>query len=267
MAIPTAADLLAERFLRPPKTARGIYLDRRPGHADVRMRFVWATPSRWVWMHLGEPAAGALTDGTTNVIVQDGAAAVVTTSGEVVTSHRLGNLFRPRNYDFSDAVSGPVTAGTAVGRQAWTFRAEPTTPGKSAVEVAFDTGSGVILFLRTDDSYLGFEELELDEDIPADTFRWSGPVEPRPVGTALVIPEVGGTHSVLWEVSVRGRPVFHHDGPSGVTKDEAIAWGEERAARTYLRGDRTRAYAAASGSLVTQEDVGVGPEPAPEGGR
>lgn len=84
MQVPAAKDLVAEKFLRPPRTARGIYLDRSPKQDDVHMRFVWATPNKWVWMHAAEPLAGAITDGTTNVIIEDGVAVLVTEEGEGV---------------------------------------------------------------------------------------------------------------------------------------------------------------------------------------
>src|SRR4051794_10030421 len=51
VTVPTASDLVSERFLRPPTTARGIYLDRRPDHVDTHMRFTWSRPDKWVWLH------------------------------------------------------------------------------------------------------------------------------------------------------------------------------------------------------------------------
>jgi hypothetical protein len=237
MQVPEAVDLVAEKFLRPPRTARGIYLDRRPGHEDVHMRFVWAAPNKWVWMHNEEPLAGAITDGTTNVIIEDGIAILVTDDGEVGTTHRLRNLLRPRGYDFEGWELGPVSAGTLIGRPAWFFSSTPTMSGRTAHELAFDADSGVILCMRTVESYLGFEELELDAEIPDETFQWDGPVERRRIGRALVIPEEDGMFSVTWEVSVRGRPMFDQQGPGGISWDEAVAWGEERAATTVVRGE------------------------------
>ncbi len=237
MTVPTASDLVTEKFLRPPTTARGIYLDRRPGHSDVHMRFIWASPNKWMWVHAAEPAAGAITDGTTNVIIEDGVAVLVTDQGEVGTTHRLRNLLRPRGYDFEGLELGPVSAGTAIGRSAWFFNSKPTIEGKTAHELAFDAESGVILFMRSDDAYLGFEDQVLDEEIPDDAFRWNGPVEPRKIGRALVIPEDDGTYSVIWEVSVRGRPMLHQQGPGGISRDETVGWGEDRAARTVVRGE------------------------------
>ena len=102
-------------------------------------------------------------------------------------------------------------------------------------EVVFDADSGVILCMRNDGSYLGFEELELDEPLPPETFKWSGPVEPRKIGSALGVPEEDGTFSVGWDVSVRGRGVFHQQGLGGVSREEAISWGEVRAAITHVR--------------------------------
>jgi len=236
MSVPTAADLVTEKFLRPPITARGVYLDRRPGHKDVHMRFVWASPDKWVWMHAAEPLAGALTDGITNVIVENGVGVLVTNEGEVGTTHRLRNLLGPSGYDFEGWELGPVSAGTHIGRSAW-FTSTPTMSGKAAHEVVFDADSGVILCMRSDGTYVGFEELELDEEIPDETFRWTGPVEPRKIGRALVIPEGDGTRSVIWEVSVRGRPMCHQNGPARISRDEAIAWGEKRAAKTIVRGE------------------------------
>lgn len=234
---PTARELIDEKFLRSPKSARGVYLDRRVGHGDVHMRFVWESPSKWVWMHEAAPLSGALTDGTINVIVKDGVAVLVSEEGEVGTTPRLLNMFRPSNYDFDGWELGPVTEVTVVGRSAWSFTCTPSAPGKRPHEVVFDADSGVILCMKGEGSYLGFEELELDEDIPEETFRWSGPVEPCKVGGALVIPEDDGTFSVGWQVSVRGRFMFHQQGLGGVSRDEAIAWGEARAAKTYVRGE------------------------------
>lgn len=237
MQVPAAQDLVAEKFLRPPRSARGIYLDRRPGHQDVQMRFVWAAPNKWIWMQEAEPLAGAMTDGTTNVLIEDGVAVLVTDQGEVGTTHRLRNLLQPSGYDFERWELGPVSAGTHISRSAWFFSSTPMMSGKTAHEVVFDADSGVILCMRGDGTYLGFEELELDEGTPDETFRWNGPVNPRKVGRALVIPEGDGTYSVIWEVSVRGRPMFHQQGPPGISRDEAIPWGEERAARTVVRGE------------------------------
>lgn len=218
MTVPTATDLITERFLRPPTTARGVYLDRRPSHDDVHMRLVWAAPNKWVWMHTAEPAAGAITNGMTNIIIEEGAAVVITDEGEVGTTHRLRNLLRPRGYDFEGWELGPVSAGTAVGRSAWFFSVTPTMPGKAAHEVAFDAESGVILFMRSDEYYLGFEVLQLDEVIPDETFQWDGPVEPRKVGQALVIPEEDGTflrHLGFrsWSIDVRSPGTYQdHEG-------------------------------------------------------
>jgi hypothetical protein len=55
-----------------------------------------------------------------------------------------------------------------------------------------------------------------------------------------VVHEDDGTFSVLWEISMRGWPMFYQDAPTGFTKDEAVAWGEERAARTHIRPEETR---------------------------
>jgi hypothetical protein len=115
------------------------------------------------------------------------------------------------------------------------FAATHESLPKTAHELAFDAEYGVILFMRSDEAYLGFEELTLDDELPDDAFRWDGPVEHRKVGRALVTPEEDGTYSVIWEISVRGRSMFHQDGPAGITKDEAVAWGEERATMTTIR--------------------------------
>jgi hypothetical protein len=40
---------------------------------------------------------------------------------------------------------------------------------------------------------------------------------------------------VHWEISIKGRSMYHADGPAQVTRDAAVAWGEERAARTSIR--------------------------------
>ena len=189
-------------------------------------------------MHTADPLAGAITDGTTNVIVEDGVAVLVTDEGEVHTTHRLSNLLRPSLCDFEGCELGRVMAVTWIGRSAWSIPCKPSTPGKHAHDIVFDAESGVLLCVRTGDSYLGFEELELDEVIPARTFRWSGPVEPRKVGRALVVPEEdGGSFSVHWEVSVRGRSLFHQDGPASVSRIEAVRWGEARAVTTTVRGE------------------------------
>lgn len=237
MQRPTAQELMEVRRLLPPTTARGLYLDRRPGTDDVHMHFVWEWPDKWVWMHESEPLAGAITDGITNVIVEDGVAVLVTDEGEVGTTPRLTNLLRPSNYDFDGWELGPVTEATVIGRSAWSFTCTPSDSGKRPHEVIFDADSGVILRMKGEGSYLGFEELELDEEISEENFRWSGPVEPRKIGTALVVPEEDGTFSVHWEISVRGRPMFHQNGPDRVSRDEAVAWGGERAAKTSIRGE------------------------------
>jgi hypothetical protein len=240
VTVPTASDLVTEKFLRPPRSARGVYLDRRPGHNDIHMRFIWAAPNKWVWMHAAGPAAGAMTDGTTSVIVEGGVAVLVTDRGHVSTTHRLINLLKPRGYDFEGWELGPVSAGAAIGRSAWLFNSTPMVQGKTAHELAFDAESGVILFMRSDEAYLGFEELVLDTEIPDDEFRWAGPVEPRKIGRALVIPEDDGSYSVIWEVSVRGRPMFDQQGPGGISRNEAVAWGEERAATTVVVASSSR---------------------------
>lgn len=234
MTVPTALDLVTEKFLREPVTAQGIYLDRRPGRKDIHMRFVWASPNRWVWMHAEGPLAGAITDGTTNVIIEDGVAVLVTDEGQVHTTQQLTNLFRPRTFDYEGWELGPVANGTVIGRPAWLFTTTPSMAGKIAHEVVFDAESGVILCMRADGAYLGFEELELDQEIPDETFRWDGPVEPQKVGTATVIPEMDGSYSVIWQVS---RNLFDQIGPSWVSKDEAIAWGEARAAHLHFRSE------------------------------
>ena len=201
------------------------------------MRFAWEWPDKWLWVHVAAPLAGAITDGTINVIVEDGVAVLVTDEGGVITAHRLTNLLQPRNYDFEGSELGPVTGGTHIGRQAWFFTAQSSKPGRRPHEVVFDADSGVLLCMRSEDSYLGFEELELDVDIPADTFRWSGPVAARKIGHASVVPDDDGTFMILREVSVRGRPMFYQNGPGGLSRNDAIAWGEERAALTKVRGE------------------------------
>lgn len=239
MTVPTASDLITEKFLRPPTSARGVYLDRRPGHKDVHMRFIWAAPNKWMWMHATEPAAGAITDGTTNVIVEDGVAVLVTDQGEVSISHRLRNLLQPSGYDYDGWELGSVSAGTAIGRRAWITSAnpDPGVPGKAAHELVFDAESGVILFMRTGDVYLGFEELALNEDIEDEAFRWNGRIEPREIGNAFVARDRQGGYTVSWQVAVRGRPMFHQEGPDRVTRDEAVAWGEARALSTQIRDE------------------------------
>lgn len=198
------------------------------------MRFVWASPNKWVWVYAEGPLTGAMTDGTTKVIIENGVAVLVTDEGKVHAGNRLTNLFRPRTFDYEGWELGPVTNGTVIGRAAWLFTTTPSMQGKAAHEVVFDADSGVILCMRTEEAYLGFEELELDQEIPDETFQWDGPIEPLKVGTATVIPEIDGSYSVFWEVS---RGLFHHDGPRSVSKDEAIAWGEARAAHIHFRSE------------------------------
>ncbi len=235
MEAPSPTDLTSGKFLRSPRTARGIYLDRRPGKDDVHMRFTFEAPDRWVWLHHDGVPSGAISDGKTNVIVEDGVAALVTDAGEVGTTHRLMNLLKPMWFHWADTEFSEVTPGEAIGRSAWLVSAVPHQPGKVPNELAFDQESGVLLYVKSSGDYLGFEELFLDESIDDETFRWNGPVEPRKIGSAVVIPEEDGTFAVIWEVSVKSRSMYHQDGPARITKDQAIRWGEERAAHTRVR--------------------------------
>ena len=234
MLVPTANDLLSQRFLRPPKTASGIFVDRDQGN-DLHMRFMWATPDKWLWMHKREPPSGAITDGNTNTIIEEGSAVIVTHHGKVVTSNRLRNFFRPGSFDYSGWKLSSVSPGTVLGREAWITSAMPTAGNKLAHDLAFDAESGILLFMRSQDFYTGFEELSLNEEVGTETFEWSGPIHPRKFGDALVIPESDNTYSAIWEVSVRDRPMFFQKGPSGVQKAEAIAWAEQRAAEVRIR--------------------------------
>lgn len=101
------------------------------------MRFAWATPDKWVWVHQAEPPAGAITDGTTNVIVEDGVAVLVTEEGEVHTTHRLRNLLQPRGYDFEGWKLGPVSAGTLIGRQAWSSHLRQRWRGRTLMRLSW----------------------------------------------------------------------------------------------------------------------------------
>ena len=91
--------------------------------------------------------------------------------------------------------------------------------------------------MRTEGAFLGFEELELNEGIDDEEFRWDGPVDLRNVGKAFVARDREGRYTVSWQVAVRGRPMFHQQGPEGIGRDEAIAWGEARAATTVVRDE------------------------------
>lgn len=230
-------ELTSGKKLQRPSTVQGIYLDRRLGKNDVHMRFTYAAPDRWVWLHRDGAPSGAITDGKTHVVVEDGVAALVTEAGQVGTTHRLTSLLNPRRFTWTDTEFGVVVEGEAVGRAAWLVSSTPHQPGKVPHDLAFDQESGVLLYMKGPEpgDYLGFEELFLDEELDDETFRWDGPVEQRKIGSALVIPEEDGTYSIIWEVSVRDRPIYHQDGPPGITKDEAVRWGEERAAQTLVR--------------------------------
>lgn len=232
---PSVEELTSGKNLQRPSTVRGIYLDRRPGKNDVHMRFTYAAPDRWVWLHLDGAPSGAITDGKTHVIVEDGVAALVTDAGEVGATHRLMSLLNPMWFNWAGTEFGDVVEGEAIGRSAWLVSATPHQPGKVPMDLAFDQESGVLLYMKGSGSYLGFEDLFLDEELDDETFRWDGPVEPRKMGSALVIPEEAGTYSVIWEVAVKDRPMYHQNGPAGIPKDEALRWGEERAARTLVR--------------------------------
>jgi hypothetical protein len=199
------------------------------------MRFTYAAPDRWVWLHHDGAPSGVITDGTTHVLIEDGVGVLSTMTGKVESSHKLMNLLNPMWMSWEDTELSDPIEGEAVGRSAWLISATPHAPGKVPVELAFDQRSGVLLYLKSPDSYLGFEELFLDEELHDETFRWDGPIDKRKVGTALVIPHEDGTYSVHWEISIKGRSMYHADGPAQVTRDAAVAWGEERAARTSIR--------------------------------
>lgn len=233
---PSALELVSGYHVRSPKTASGIYLDSRPGHDDIRMRFVHAAPDRWVWLHVDDPTAGAITDGTTNIVIDDGVAVVVTPEGSVRPTHRLSNLLNPVGYDFDGWTLGDVRDNTVIGRPAGLITATPKMKGKAVTECAFDRETGIILCMRSDGFYLGFEEIDLDISLADNSFTWSGPVDIRPAGVAHVVAS-DDTYSCNWEIGVRGQRVFHHHSER-LSRDDAIRWAEARAAQVYVRDDK-----------------------------
>lgn len=231
-------ELISGKHLRHLSTARGIYLDRRSyKRGGAHMRFTYAAPDRWVWLHRDGAPSGAITDGKTHVIVEDGVAALVTEAGQVGTTHRLTSLLNPRRFNWTDTEFGEVVEGQAIGRAAWLVSSTPHQPGKVPHDIAFDQDSGVLLYMKGPEpgDCLGFEELSLNEELDDETFHWDGPVEPRKIGWATVIPEEEGNYSTMWSVSVKGRHIYSQEGPLWRTKDEAVRWGEDRAARTQIR--------------------------------
>jgi hypothetical protein len=199
------------------------------------MCFAFSSPNRWLWMHVHEPPTGGLTNGSTNIVVEDGVAIVATKEGTIAVTHRLRALLDPQLFDLEGWTLSPAASTTVIGRSARTSTATPKAPGKLPCELAFDEESAALLYMRTEDSFLGFEELELDVEIPDQNFRWAGPFRLRKAGTASIDLDAEGTYSALWEISVRGRRVFFENSPSALTKDEAIAWSEERAEIINLR--------------------------------
>ena len=234
MSVPSAVELVTGRDHTLPDSARGIYLDRRRNRSDVHMRFTHGRPNRWLWLHKDEPFAGAMSDGLTRVILEDGVAVHVTRTGDITTTHRLENLFTPSLFDFSDYIFGDVLEGDACQRPAWLVSATTSTSSKSSLELAFDQESRILIHMQAPDAFLGFEQLELNCPLDLAEFTWAGPVEPRKVGAALVKRDLGDRYSAVWEIAIRGRTVFHESGPTGMSRDEAVAWAESRAARIEI---------------------------------
>jgi hypothetical protein len=230
---PSSRDLVNGRLLKPPNSARGIFLDRQSGKHAVRMRFVFAASNRWIWLHSDGEDSGAISDGNTHVVVSEGTAVLVTHEGEVCTSSRFMCLLNPMRFDFSKTRLGPAQLGERLGRDAWVL----PSPGKGCDELAFDRDTGVLLYMKSSDQYLGFEELILDDVVDDGIFSWAGPIEPRKIGTTIVFPEEAGTYSAIWEISIRGRAVYSLNAPTGMTRKEALDWGESRATRTLVRPD------------------------------
>ena len=233
--MPSAQDLVRGVGLKPPGTATGIYrnVDDRN---HVHMRFAYRAPNRWSWFHVDLPLSGFVSDGTTHVVVEEGSAAIVTTEGDVHTTHRLRNLFNPRAFDWNGWRLREVSRHTAIGRPAWMLRAEPTMPGKAVTEQAFDQSSGVLLFMKTNGNYLGFDELTINEPIEDDVFRWHGPIARRRIGTVHISKGARG-YSGSWQVSVRGRLLYSLEAPANLMLDDLRAWAEERAEEVLVRED------------------------------
>ncbi len=232
--VPSAQDLVRGVGVKPPNSAAGIYRNVDPRNY-VHMRFAYEEPDKWSWFHVGPPASGFVSDGTAHVVVEDGSAAIVTTEGEVHTTHRLRNLFNPRTFHWDGWRLSEVSGGAAIGRPAWLLIAEPTMPGKKTTELAFDKATGVILFMQGDGQYLGFDELTLDEPITDDAFVWDGPVEPRKIGHVNIIKQRDGTCTTSWEVSARRRWVYTLRGPVTNSLEDSRAWAEERAEQVFVR--------------------------------
>ena len=89
-------------------------------------------------------------------------------------------------------------------------------------------------------------------------------MDPRKIGRALIIPEEDGTFSVMWEVSVRGRPMFHQEGPGGISRDEAIGSRSEllRPRRGHELAVHVRSHGHCYEAFVV---AGVGFEPTTSG--
>lgn len=229
-------ELFAGVGMKRSSTMRGVYVDRGD-RQNVRARFAFEGANRWSWMLSEDPAAGFVSDGRTHAVIDEGTAAIVSTKGRVATTHRLGALLKPRLFDVQGWELSEPLASVALGRPAWVVSATPasTVEGKETMEIAFDQQSGIILFMRGEGRFLGFEEVALDEPIPEEVFTWTGPVEERRIGTCYVSPDKGDpTCLVSWQVSVGGRPAYVRDERFR-SKAEAMKWAEEHALEIISR--------------------------------
>jgi hypothetical protein len=238
LGVPSAFDLFSGTHLTPPASLRGIYVDR--GDREyIRVRVAYQAPCAWSWFHADAPPSGFVSDGNLRVVVEDGSAAVITTEGAVHTSSRLTSLLNPRLFTWDGwELSVPVES-TELGRPSWVVRSMTTIPGKEATTSAFDAETGIVLFMRSNSGYLGFEQIELNEPIDNAIFKWQGPVDERKIGVGFVTRRADGMWECSWQITVRQRSVFDLSSPGFASSGEATEWAECRSLKVVVREDAT----------------------------
>ena len=131
------------------------------------------------------------------------------------------------------------TESVELGRPVWlvTSTPAPTMEGKQAHEVAFDQETGIMLFMRSENRYLGFEEIALNEPTPKEVFTWTGPVEERRIGVCYVSPNRDDP-SCLASWQVQGAAGWHYVRDERFrSKAEAMRWAEEHAVEVVSRNN------------------------------